>query len=468
MEKNSFTEWFNKVIESAEIVDIRYPIKGLYVWFPYGFKIRKHCTDIIRELMDETGHEETLFPLLIPEDEFQKEATHVKGFEDEVFWVTHGGLTPLNVKLALRPTSETAIYPMFSLWIRSHKDMPIKVYQIVSTFRYETKHTRPLLRLREITTFKEAHTAHASMEDAEKQVKEAIEVYKRFFDRLCIPYMITRRPDWDKFPGAEYTIAFDTIFPDGRTLQIGTVHNLGQTFSKTFEILFETETGDHDYAYQTCYGMSDRIIASIIAIHGDKDGLILPPSVAPYQVVLVPILYKKTEEEIREHTEKVEKILRESGIKYYIDWREIRPGRKYYDWELKGTPLRIEIGPKDAANNVVTVVRRDNREKEMLDTVNLSSSLNSLLKAISNDLKEKAWQKMESKIEEVKTLEGLNEAVKKGVVIKTDWCTTEDCGEEIKEISGADIIGIPLMESGGACIVCHKPSKKQALIAKAY
>ncbi|MFQ6051781.1 MAG: proline--tRNA ligase [Candidatus Hydrothermarchaeota archaeon] len=468
MENNNFGEWFNKIIESAEILDVRYPIKGLYVWFPYGFKIRKRCTDIIRELLDETGHEETLFPLLIPEDELGKESTHIKGFEDEVFWVTHGGSTPLNVKLALRPTSETAIYPMFSLWIRSHKDMPIKVYQIVSTFRYETKHTRPLLRLREITTFKEAHTAHATMEDAEKQVEEAIEVYKRFFDRLCIPYMITRRPDWDKFPGAIYTIAFDTIFPDGRTLQIGTVHNLGQTFSKTFDIVFETETGDHDYAYQTCYGMSDRVIASIIAIHGDKDGLILPPSVAPYQVVLVPILYKNAEEEIRKHTEKIEKTLRDSGIKYYVDWRNIRPGRKYYDWEIKGVPLRIEIGPKDAANDVVTVVRRDTREKAVIDTINLSNNLKNLLKAISSDLKEKAWRKMESMIKEVETIRELNETIKKGGVIKTGWCNTEECGREIEEISDADIIGIPLKESDGVCIVCRKPSKKQALIAKTY
>ncbi|RLG56449.1 MAG: proline--tRNA ligase, partial [Candidatus Hydrothermarchaeota archaeon] len=244
-----FSEWYNDIIEKAEILDVRYPVKGLYVWYPYGFKIREHVMEIIRKLLDEKGHEEVLFPLLIPEHEFRKEAKHIKGFEDEVYWVTHGGLEPLEVKLALRPTSETAMYPIFKLWIRSHADMPLKVYQIVNTFRYETKHTRPLIRLREITTFKEAHTAHATWEDAEHQVKEAIEIYKKFFDTLGIPYMISRRPDWDKFPGAEYTMAFDTIFPDGRTLQIGTVHNLGQNFSKTFEITFENINGVQEYAY---------------------------------------------------------------------------------------------------------------------------------------------------------------------------------------------------------------------------
>jgi len=194
--RDNFSEWYNEVIERAQILDVRYPVKGLYVWFPYGFQVRRYVLEVIRRLLDEKCHQETLFPLLIPEDEFAKEAQHIKGFEDEVYWVTHGGLEPLNVKLALRPTSETAIYPMFKVWIRSHSDMPLKVYQVVNTFRYETKHTRPLIRLREITTFKEAHTAHASWEDAEAQVREAVGVYRAFFDALGIPYTVSRRPNW--------------------------------------------------------------------------------------------------------------------------------------------------------------------------------------------------------------------------------------------------------------------------------
>ena len=218
----NFSEWFHNILETADIIDSRYPIKGMSVWRPYGFQIRKHFYNYLTDLLDK-DHDETLFPLLIPESELAKEGIHVKGFEDEVYWITHGGQKELNEKLALRPTSETAIYPMFSLWIRSHIDLPIKVYQKVNTFRYETKHTRPLIRVREITSFAEVHTVHSSAEEADKQVQTGIEIYKDIFDKLAIPYLISNRPVWDKFPGAEYTIAFDTIFPDGKTLQIATV-----------------------------------------------------------------------------------------------------------------------------------------------------------------------------------------------------------------------------------------------------
>ena len=208
----------------------------------YGFALRKQVYGILRELMDR-DHQETLFPLLIPEHEFMKEAEHIKGFEDEVYWVTRGGKSPLDVPLALRPTSETAIYPMYALWVRSHADLPIRLYQIVNTFRYQTKATKPLIRLREITSFKEAHTVHATWAEAEAQAEAAIGLYRAFYDRLGIPLLVSRRPDWDKFPGADYTIAFDTIMPDGRTLQIGTVHHLGDHFSRTFGIRYRGREG---------------------------------------------------------------------------------------------------------------------------------------------------------------------------------------------------------------------------------
>src|SRR3990172_884389 len=344
--KKDLGAWLNDVIDRAKILDTRYPIKGTYVWYPYGFKIRGFVLEVIRRLLDESGHEEALFPLLIPEEEFMKEALHVKGFEDEVYWVTHGGLGELNVKLAIRPTSETAIYPMFALWIRSHADMPIKIYQVVNVFRYETKATRPLIRLREITTFKEAHTVHSSYEDAERQVKEAVSIYKRFFTSLGIPYVVTRRPDWDKFPGADYTMAFDTVLPDGRTLQIGTVHNLGSNFSKTFNITFENLKGEQEHAYQTCYGISDRVIAAQLTIHGDDKGLCLMPTVAPIQCVVVPIIYKEKEATVKKAVEAAVKGL--AGMRIYVDWSENTPGNKFYLWEMKGVPLRLEIGPRDA------------------------------------------------------------------------------------------------------------------------
>ena len=310
----NFSEWFHDILEEANITDSRYPIKGMAVWMPYGFQIRKYTTNLIKEVYDR-DHEEVLFPLLVPEAELAKEGLHVKGFEDEVYWVTHGGKTQLNEKLALRPTSETSIYPMYSLWIRSHIDLPLKYYQIVNTFRYETKHTRPLIRVREITTFKEAHTAHASKEEADIQVQEHIENYKEIFDTLGIPYTLTKRPEWDKFPGADYTMAFDAIMPDGKTLQIGTIHNLGQTFAKTFDITFEDKDGEHKLVYQTCAGLSDRVIASAIGIHGDEKGLRLPPEISPKQITIIPILFKKGKEEVLAKCEELKKEFEAAGLR---------------------------------------------------------------------------------------------------------------------------------------------------------
>ncbi len=412
-----FSEWYSSILERAEIFDVRYPIKGCGVYLPYGFKIRKYTFEILRKLLDESNHEETLFPLLIPETLLKKESEHIKGFEEEVYWVTHGGSKELDVKLALRPTSETSIYYMMKLWVKVHTDLPIKIYQIVNTFRYETKHTRPLIRLREIMTFKEAHTAHATEEEAEEQVKEAINIYKKFFDSIGIPYLISKRPEWDKFPGAKYTIAFDTIFPDGRAIQIGTIHNLGQHFSKAFEIIFETPIGEHDFAYQTCYGISDRAIASIIAIHGDEKGLILPPTVAPYQIVIIPLIFKGKEEEVLNKAKEIYQMLKDK-FRVYLDDRDLRPGKKFNEWELKGVPLRIEIGPKDIENKKITLFRRDTLEKFQVDENNIEEIEKTLNNIIEN-LKKRAWEKFENNIYIVENLDDVKKYLeeKKGIVL---------------------------------------------------
>lgn len=466
MNDMKFSEWFTDIIEKAEILDVRYPVKGLYVWYPYGFKIRKYVIEIIRKLLDKTGHEEVLFPLLIPDHEFRKEAKHIKGFEDEVYWVTHGGFTELKVRLALRPTSETAMYPIFKLWIRSHADLPLKVYQIVSTFRYETKHTRPLIRLREITTFKEAHTVHESYEDAERQVKEAIEIYKRFFDTLGIPYTISRRPDWDKFPGAEYTVAFDTIFPDGRTLQIGTVHNLGQNFSKTFEITFENTKGEQEYAFQTCYGISDRVIASIIAIHGDEKGLCLIPEIAPIQIVLIPIWFKGKKEEVNREISKLKKEL--SAFRVHVDDREVRPGSKFFDWEIKGVPLRLELGPKDIERGEVVAVRRDTGEKLILKRKGIDKQIEELLGKISDNMRKRAWEKFNKKINFASNIEEIERFGKEGGIIRAYWCGEERCAKSLEDRVNLDIIGIVREISDGECIYCGNKAKYLIQLARTY
>ena len=471
--KLNFSEWYHEIIQKAEIMDIRYPVKGLYVWYPFGFKLRQLVYSKIRDLLDNTGHQEVYFPALIPETEFKKEKEHIKGFEGEVFWITHGGESKLEVKLVLRPTSETAMYPIFKLWIRSHANLPLKIYQIVNTFRYETKHTRPLIRLREITSFKEAHTAHKDFEDAEKQVKCAIDIYKKFYDSLAIPYLINRRPEWDKFPGAVYTIAFDTVMPDGRSLQIGTVHHLADNFSKTFDITYEDIDGQRKYVHQTCYGISERCIAALISIHGDNLGLVLPFDVAPVQIVIIPILYKGKEKEVLELCKEIYKKF-EGKFRVYLDKSEERPGAKYYKWELKGVPIRIEIGPKEVAERRAIVSFRDKREKfeVKIDELN-TETVEKWAEEMRVRLRKRAEENIRLKMKYFKSLDDLSNWLKDGIAL-VHLCTSEICGSKIEEQTEGSLLGwleeIPEWlncNEQGKCIVCGKNSKI-AVLARTY
>ncbi len=468
-----FGKWYRKVLTDAGIIDQRYPIKGMTVWLPYGFKIRARMLQILRELHDSTGHQEMLFPLLIPETSLAKEAEHIKSFEGEVFWVTKGGLTPLEVKLALRPTSEAAIGPMLKLWVRSHADLPIRLYQIVNTFRYETRATRPLIRVREIDNFKEAHTAHATGEEAEAQVQEGIRIYKKFFDTLAIAYKITKRPEWDKFPGAEYTISFEQIMPDGRTLQIGTVHNLGQNFAKAFDITYETEKGERQHVWQTCYGISGRPIAGVIAMHGDDNGPVLPPMMAPVQVVIVPIPSKNMEKQVNEACQGVAAQLKKVNIRAQVDSREnLTPGSKYYYWELRGVPMRIEIGPRDLQKGVATVVRRDNLEKQTFRMETITEDVTTLMNTITDTLHEKAWQWMNSHVHRAYELDEAKRLLqKKAGMVETPWCGDADCGHKLEEVVNARVLGTPVDHEekvAGNCIVCGKEAKTIMRTAVAY
>ena len=464
----NFDEWFHDILENANITDSRYPIKGMAIWMPYGFQIRKHSMNIIKKLLDK-DHEEVLFPMLVPETELAKEGIHVKGFEDEVYWVTKGGQKDLNEQLALRPTSETAIYPMYALWIRTHMDLPIKYYQIVNTFRYETKHTRPLIRVREITTFKEAHTAHATKEESDEQIQDFIAIYKEFFDDLGIPYLISKRPEWDKFPGADYTMAFDVIMPNGKTLQVGTIHNLGQTFAKTFDITFEDKDGEHKLVYQTCAGVSDRVIASVIGIHGDETGLRLPPKVSPNQVTIIPILFKKGKEEVLAKCDEIKAQLEAAGLRVNIDDRDIRPGKKFNDWELKGTPVKLELGPRDLENNITVAMRRDEGEKiEIALDDSLADNVIDLLNKTEENLSKSAWNFQEEHVKFTESLDEIPELVESGNVIKFYWCGDEAIGKEIEEQTVYDILGIQEEVSEGKCISGKGDAKYVALMAKTY
>ncbi len=468
--KEDFSAWYNDLLWRAEIMDVRYPVKGLYVWFPYGFALRKYVYQRLRDLLDR-DHQETLFPLLIPEQEFMKEAEHIKGFEDEVYWVTHGGTTPLEVKLALRPTSETAIYPMYALWVRSHADLPIKYYQIVNTFRYETKQTRPLIRLREITSFKEAHTVHATWEEAAEQVEEALRLYREFYDGLCIPTLISKRPDWDKFPGADYTMAVDTIMPNGKTLQIGTAHHLGDHFSRTFNIMYEDMNGGQKLAQQTCYGISERSIAALISVHGDDKGLILPPAVATLQAVIVPITIGKRHEDVMAAAQKLNKDLTSAGFRVKLDTRDLRPGAKYYWWELRGVPLRLELGPRDLDAGKVMAVKRTG-EKTSIDLASVTEEVTRMFGEITDTIRARAEENMKSRLCFVGSMNKLNAALDEGRVAVVHWCQQRGCGDALETQTNASILGTDVRSpyvsaADGTCIVCGKPGKP-TLVGRAY
>jgi len=468
--KQDFSGWYNDILWRAEIMDVRYPVKGLYVWYPYGFAIRKFVYNRLRELLDR-DHEETLFPLLIPEQEFMKEAEHIKGFENEVYWVTHGGTTPLDVKLALRPTSETAIYPMYALWLRSHADLPMKYYQIVNTFRYETKQTRPLIRLREITSFMESHTVHATWDEAEAQCEYELGLTQEFYDGLCIPITISKRPDWDKFPGADYTMAVDAIMPGGKTLQIGTVHHLGTHFSKTFSINYEDKNGEQQLANQTCYGISERCIAALISLHGDDKGLILPPAVAPVQAVIVPITIGKRHDDVLAAAQNLEADLMAAGFRVKMDTRDMRPGAKYYWWELRGVPLRLELGPRDLDGGKVMAVKRTG-EKSSIELATVVDGVTTVLAEITEAIRTKAEEHTKTHLCSVDSMDALNTALNDGKVAVVHWCRERGCGDAIEERANSSILGTEVRSpyvasTDGTCIVCGKPGKA-TLVGRTY
>ncbi|HDQ05976.1 MAG TPA: proline--tRNA ligase [Candidatus Bathyarchaeota archaeon] len=469
----NFGEWFRDVLIKAGIMDYRYPIKGCGVWMPYGFKIRRNILQILRDLLDNAGHDETLFPLLIPETSLAQESAHVKSFEGECFWVTHGGFEPLKVRYALRPTSETVIAPMLKLWIRSHADLPLKMYQVVNVFRHETKATRPILRMREVEPFKEAHTCHATSEEAEKQVQEAVELYKRFFDEVGVPYVVSRRPDWDKFAGALYTIAFDMLCPDGRTLQIGTVHNLGQNFAKAFDITYETLDGGQEHIWTTSYGISGRGIAAVLIVHGDDNGIVLPPKIAPVQVAVVPVPYKGKEEQINEACRTVAAKLKDVGYRVELDLRDgLTPGNKFYYWELRGVPIRIEIGPRDLANGVVTVVRRDTLKKQTWKMDDAASAVQKFAEEMTRDLKANAAAWMNEHICRVDSLsEAKSLLQKRAGIVEVPWCGKDECGHSLEETVEARLLGFPedtTEKVDGNCLVCGENAVNVVRVALAY
>jgi prolyl-tRNA synthetase len=458
---NNFSEWYDKVLLEAEVVDDRYPVKGFSVYRGWGYSVAKRIYQMLEEKLEATDHQPMQFPVVIPEDTFQKEEDHIEGFSGEVFWITHAGENELERRLLLRPTSETAIYPMFKIWIRSHADLPLRMHQTCNVYRYETKATRPLFRGREFL-WNEAHTAHADFEDAERQVNVGAEVYRSVYDALGLSYLILKRPDFDKFAGAVYSLAFDTWNPDGKVNQIGTVHQLGENFAEAFELTYEDDDGNQALASTTCYGMGmGRTLAATIAHHGDDNGLVLPPIVAPRQVVIVPIPFKGKEGVVSEYSEEVKSILSVGGFRVALDDdNRLRPGEKYYKWEMFGVPIRAELGPREAKARTVTLVRRDTREKVKVQLDDLVEEVTALAAEIQSNISAKSWARLERELADASSLEELKSHMDERRIVRVNWCGDPSCAFEIKDQVAGEVRGT-LWEK-------HEEPKYIAYVSRTY
>ncbi len=474
--EENFPEWFSQVVFKANLADNRYGLQGFIVHREWGMRILRKIYELLEREVERDGHEPVLFPIAIPEKFFAKEKEHVEGFAPEVFWVTKAGERELAEPFALRPTSETAFYSMYSLWIRSWKDLPFKRYQSrVCVYRYESQ-TKPFLRGREFLFF-ETHCAFRTHEEALEQIKKDMQILRRVAEeKLFIPFVFLKRPKWDKFAGAQDTYAADCVMPDGKVSQIGTTHDLGQRFSRAFGVTFKDKDMKDKYAWITCFGPGIwRLLAAVIAIHGDDQGLILPSSIAPYHCVIVPIYFKDKEMEIESYAKKVEDSLKKAGFEVLGDYdKEQTPGFKFNKWELLGVPLRVEIGPREVEGENAVIVRRADRKKTQVSFEALAEEVKKQLEENDMLIKERATRYHE--ISEARSFEEVEKLAERGGFIKAPFCGIEEgsesCAQKLQELTGLKVRGVTLepeiCESNEKCIVCGKKARFIVWLAKAY
>jgi prolyl-tRNA synthetase len=468
----NFSEWYTEVVLKSRLADYA-PIKGCMIFREDSYAIWEKIQEVFNRKIKESGHRNVYFPLFIPESFLKKEAEHFAGFVPEVAWVTKGGSTPLEEKLAIRPTSETIIYATFAKWIRSWRDLPIKLNQWCNIVRWETKATKPFLRTREFL-WQEGHTAHATNEEAEREVMEILNQYKDIMENyLAIPVLIGVKTENEKFAGALYTTTLEAMMPDGKALQMGTSHNLGQNFAKVFDIKFIGEDEKEHKVWQTSWGISTRLIGALVMVHGDDRGLVVPPKVAPVQVVIVPITYKDADSNaILAKAKEILEKLKEKCIAVVLDDRtEYTPGWKFNQWELKGVPVRIEIGPRDLKQNQITMARRDTCQKTTAKMDETVQATEKLLEEIQNNLQAKAKTALEEKTTTVQKFPEFKKMLKnKGGFIKTAWCGSSKCEEKIKEETGATIRLRPFEKekTTANCVYCGEKAVEIVYFARSY
>ncbi len=467
---DNFSEWYTQVIIKAELADYA-PVKGLIVLRPDGYSIWESIKESLDSKLKETGHRNGFLPVLIPESLLAKEKEHFEGLNPEVFWVTHSGNSELGDRLALRPTSETLAYSLFSKWIRSWRDLPLKMNFWNTALRAEIKGTKPFLRTSEFL-WQEGHTVHATKDEAEKEVADILELYKKTIEEeLAVPVITGKKSENDKFVGAVYTDTLESLMPDGKALQMGTSHFLGQNFSKPFDVKYLDETNTETFAWQTSWGVSWRLIGGMIMTHGDDKGLILPPKIAPIQVVIIPIYYTNDDKDsVIQKAHQIKDDLSKIDLRVHLDDREqLTPGFKFNDWEMKGIPIRIEIGPKDIAKKQVVLVRRHNRTKTSLNMDSLTEEISSELKNIQKEMFDAAKKILDERIVRVSEYQQFKEQLDNGKMIDCSWCGNQTCEDKIKEETGADIRVIPSDNTKAeTCIYCKNSGTTNVLFARGY
>ena len=467
----NFSEWYTQVVIKAELADYE-PVKGLIVLRPDGYSIWESIKESLDKKLKETGHRNGFLPVLIPESLLGKEKKHFEGFNPEVFWVTHSGDSEIGDKLALRPTSETLAYSLFSKWIRSWRDLPLKINFWNSALRAEIKGTKPFLRTSEFL-WQEGHTVHTTKDEAEKEVADILELYKKTIEEeLAVPVITGKKSEKDKFVGAVYTDTLESLMPDGKALQMGTSHFLGENFSKPFDVKYLDENNTETFAWQTSWGVSWRLIGGMIMTHGDDKGLVLPPKIAPIQVVIIPIYYSDNEKgDVIQNANEIKDSLTKINLRVHLDDREqLTPGFKFNDWEMKGIPIRIEIGPKDIAKNQVVLVRRHNQAKTSIDMNSSSEKIASELKNIQKEMFDAAKKILDERVVRVSEYQQFKEELENGKMIDCSWCGNQTCEDKIKEETSADLRVIPFgnTEKSQTCIYCKNSGTTNLLFAKGY
>ena len=470
--KENFSEWYNQLVIKAELADYA-PVRGCMVVRPYGWALWENIQEALDRRFKATGHVNAAFPLFIPMSFMEKEKEHVEGFSPELAVVTHGGGQKLEEPLIVRPTSETVIGHMYSKWINSYRDLPVLINQWGSVVRWEMR-TKLFLRTTEFY-WQEGHTAHATYDEAQEETLKMLDVYADFaITDAAVPVLKGRKSDSEKFAGALRSYTIEAMMGDKRALQSGTSHNLGQNFAQAFDILYLDKNNERQFCWTTSWGLSTRFIGAIIMTHGDDQGLILPPNLAPYQVIMIPIYRNDAEKSsVVPVVERIEKMLRASSIRVKVDNREeVTPGFKFNDWEMRGVPLRIEVGPRDVIKESVAFARRDmpgKAGKSFVPQENLAESVKRTLNEIQASLLDKATTFRDTNIHQVSSGSSLTELIQEGWAFGW-WCGREECEEKIKGDTKATSRCIPLdqSEQQGVCFYCGKPASEKSYFARAY